>query len=96
MDALVLSALNSIPVAELDRADWIKVGMALKEEGYPCAVWDEWSKNDKRYHPGECERKWASFNGSGNNVTAGSIVQLAKERGWTAGPDRDAVLGWSD
>ncbi len=96
MDTLVLSALNSIPVAELDRADWIKVGMALKEEGYPCAVWDEWSKNDKRYHSGECERKWASFNGSGNNVKAGSIVQMAKERGWTAGPDKDAVLGWSD
>lgn len=57
----ILSALKAIDVASLSRADWIAVGMALKEEGYPCSIWDDWSRNDSRYHPGECEKKWNSF-----------------------------------
>ena len=36
MDNNILSALAAINVAELTRADWIAVGMALKEEGFPC------------------------------------------------------------
>ena len=51
---MILSALKAIDVSTLSRADWISVGMALKEEGFPCSVWDDWSRNDKRYHPGEC------------------------------------------
>ena len=34
MDNNILSALKAIDVAALTRADWIAVGMALKEEGY--------------------------------------------------------------
>lgn len=71
MDNNILSALKAIDVATLSRADWIAVGMALKEEGYPCSIWDDWSRNDKRYHPGECERKWNSFHGSGTPVKGG-------------------------
>ncbi|MBE5825288.1 MAG: DNA primase [Butyrivibrio sp.] len=96
MDTQLLSALRFIPVSDLDRADWIKVGMALKDAGFPCSVWDDWSRNDSRYHPGECEKKWESFNGSGKPVKAGSVIQMAKDRGWTPGPDIDAVLGWDD
>ena len=94
MDEQLISALNSIPVADLDRSDWLTVGMALKEEGYPCAVWDEWSRNDSRYHPGECARLWNGFKGSGKPVKAGSIVQIARDRyGWTP-YGTDGVLGW--
>ena len=64
MENNLISALKYIDVAELDRADWISVGMALKEEGYPCSIWDDWSQNDVRYKPGKCEQKWASFRGS--------------------------------
>ena len=94
MDGNVLSALKSIPVAELTRADWILVGMALKEEGYPLSVWDEWSRNDTRYHEGECEKKWAGSRGSSKPVRAGTIVRMAKERGWE--PERNAgPLDWN-
>lgn len=95
MDEQLISALNSIPVADLDRADWLAVGMALKEEGYPCSVWDLWSQNDRRYKRGECERLWNGFKGSGKPVKAGTIVQLAKDRGWHP-YDGDGVLGWDD
>ena len=96
MDNNVLSALKALPVSEMSRADWITVGMALKEEGYPCSVWDDWSRNDSRYHAGECEKKWESFHGSGNKVKAGTIVQMAKERGWKPFMDESGIIGWDD
>lgn len=96
MDNNILSALKALQVAELSRADWITVGMALKEEGYPVSVWDDWSRNDDRYHYGECEKKWNSFDGSGKPVKAGTIVQMAKDRGWKPFMDEDSVLGWDD
>lgn len=87
--------LKYISPAELDYQTWVSVGMALKEEGYSCAVWDEWSRNDSRYHAGECERKWESFNGSAKPVTGATIVQLAKERGMTfAGEGHE--IDWDD
>lgn len=93
----IISALNAIPVSELTYSEWIAVGMALKEEGYPCSVWDEWSRSDSRYHPGECEKKWEGFNGSGTPVKGGTIIQMAKDRGWTsASEDLDIPLSWDD
>lgn len=95
MENNLLSALKAIDVSQLTRAEWISVGMALKEEGYPCSIWDDWSKNDNRYHPGECERKWKSFRGSGTPVKAGTIVQMAKDRGWTPFGE-DGCMAWDD
>lgn len=94
----ILKALSAIPVSSTTYDEWLKVGMALKNEGYSCSVWDSWSKNDKRYREGECYRKWDSFDTSNNNpVTAASIVQLAKEYGYNAHPyDGDGVMDWND
>ena len=94
-DEKLISALSSLHVADLDRADWISVGMALKEAGYPVSVWDEWSRNDKRYKKGECVRLWSGFHGSGNPVKAGTIVQMAKDRGWKP-YEGDGCLDWND
>ncbi len=94
MDKNILSALKSINVAEVDRSTWIAVGMALKEEGYPCSIWDDWSRNDTRYHPGECEKKWEGFNGHGNPVKGGTIIQMAKEHGWV--PCTEGAMAWDD
>lgn len=96
MDNIILSALGSLPVAEMSRAEWIMVGMALKEEGCPCSVWDEWSRKDTRYHPGECEKKWEGFRGSDKLVKAGTIVKMAKDRGWKSPMDRDGAIRWDD
>lgn len=81
--------------AELEYQEWVDVGMALKHEGYSVDVWDSWSKNDRRYHAGECEKKWNTFHGSNSPVTAGTIVQLAMDHGWK--PSYTAYeLGWDD
>lgn len=96
MEENVLAALNELDVATLDRSEWIMVGMALKEGGYPCSVWDDWSRLDARYHPGECQRKWDGFHGSGKPVKVGSIIDLAKKHGWVPHSLSDAVFGWED
>lgn len=81
--------------AELEYQEWVDVGMALKHEGYPMEIWDSWSRNDSRYHLGECERKWNTFRGSNSPVTAGTIVQLAMDHGWR--PAYTAhELNWDD
>lgn len=90
----LLSALDFLNPADLSYTEWCAVGMALKEEGFDVSVWDGWSRNDSRYHKGECGRKWNGFRGNSAPVTAGTIVQLAKERGWV--PDTGHELGWDD
>lgn len=86
--------LKYIRPADLDYQTWVNVGMALKEEGCPCSVWDDWSRPDSRYHSGECAKKWESFGGNTNPVTGATIVQLAKERGMPVAESR--ALDWDD
>lgn len=96
----LISLLDHIDPAMLDYTSWVAVGMALKYEGYTASDWDDWSKRDGgRYHPGECFKKWSTFEGvAGNPVTGATITQMAKENGWlprSAGRE-DRELGWDD
>ena len=70
----ILSALKAIDPSEVSYQEWINVGMALQNEGYDCSVWDEWSRNDRRYHSGECERKWRTFHGAAVPITGATVV----------------------
>lgn len=95
----LVALLEYIDPAYLSYQEWINVGMALKYEGYTASDWDEWSKRDMaRYKPGECFKKWTSFEGSGTPVTGATITQMAKENGWMPrSSDReDRELGWDD
>ena len=71
--------------------------MILKDEGYSVGVWDDWSRQDAaRHHQGECERKWNGFSGSSQPVTVGTIVQMARDNGWspTRSGDTGFALDW--
>ena len=93
----VLSALNRLNCADLNHDEWIRVGMALKAEGYDLNVWDEWSSQDAaRYHPGECARRWRSFRGNESPVTGATIVKMAQNRGWTPFSGSDGCMDWND
>ena len=93
----LLEVLNHIDPARLDYQQWTDVGMALKQEGYTPDVWEQWSAKDSaRYHPGECLKKWGSFNGNSNPVTGGTIVQYAMDQGWKPNTGPDAEIGWDD
>lgn len=96
----LLEILSHIPPSDLTYDEWTHVGMALKHEGFTVTDWDEWSKADSRYEVGGCEKKWRTFKGSAEPVTAGTIVQMAKEHGFTFGSgghcDGDALLDFED
>ena len=93
----LIDILDYINPADCDYQEWVNVGMALKYEGYSATDWDNWSRKDvKRYHSGECHSKWESFNGSSSPVTAGTIVQMAKDRGYTFLSKDMSTLDWDD
>ncbi len=93
----ILEALKYIDASATSYEEWVQVGMALKTEGYDWTVWDAWSQADKRYKPGECERKWRTFTGSSKPVSGGTIVQMAKERGFTPHAfEGDGCMDWND
>lgn len=88
--------LSYINPSDLDYQEWVNVGMALKHEGFPCSVWDDWSKNDTRYKRGACSKKWESFKeGAGSIVTGGTIFELATRFGFKPGREV-TVFGWDD
>lgn len=85
--------LKYIDPASLSYEEWLSVGMALKQENYPIYVWEEWSMTDPdRYDESICERKWKSFDS--DEITGGTIVQMAKERGWS--PEKKLNVYMSD
>lgn len=91
--------LEYINPAELSYQDWCGVGMALKDSGYDVGLWDQWSMRDPaRYHVGECEKKWKSFNGADKPITAGTIVKMAIEGGYRSTQSKTAgkALEWDD
>lgn len=92
----LIEILDYIDPSRLNYQEWCCVGMALKYEGYSAVEWDLWSQRDsKRYHKNECFKKWDTFTGSG--VTGGTIVQYAKDQGWTP-PIKEPghELDWND
>lgn len=94
----LIALLQYVDPAQLDYQEWVNVGMALKYEGYTASDWDHWSKRDgARYHPGECFKKWTTFEGSGTPVTGATITQMAKDNGWSPrGSKEDRELDWND
>lgn len=79
----LIDALEYINPDDYDT--WLKVGMALKHEGLPLAIWEGWSRRSAKHRDGECSPKWDSFRegNAGQPVTGGTIVALAKQNGYT-------------
>lgn len=93
----LLEILEHIHPADLDYQEWVNVGMGLKEAGYSASDWDNWSRRDaSRYHNNECFRKWETFRGTSNPITAGTIVQMAMDHGWVLEKDPGHELDWND
>ena len=90
----LLEILEYIDPAGLCYMEWCTVGMALQQEGYDVSAWENWSARDSaRFHPGECQRKWNTFHGAETPVTGGTLVQMAKDRGWVPKPGEE--LDWN-
>jgi len=94
----LIDAMNHINPGMVSYEEWCQVGMALKHEGFPCAVWTDWSAQDSsRFHNGECEKKWASFREQVDKpVTAGTLVKIAYTHGWVPPQVDDHAMGWNE
>jgi|GEM_PF-3103472 len=78
-------ALSYLYALNLNRADdydnWVTVGMALHSVSDSLlSKWDDWSRQSSKYKPGDCEKKWKSFNRQG--IAIGSLAHMAKQDGW--------------
>ena len=60
-------------------SQWIAVGMALKNGGHECSVWDEWSRQSDKFCEGECAKKWNGFTAQEKPVTLGTLYHWLKE-----------------
>ena len=72
--------LEHISVVDGEYEKWLSVGMALKNEGFDCNIWEQWSRTQPEYKEGECEFKWQGFNRSGYGI--GTLYQYAVEGGY--------------
>jgi hypothetical protein len=100
----LLSRLN--PWRCDDYQGWVDVGMALSELGADgLALWDIWSRGSAKYSPGECDKKWKSFE-PGTGITLGSLYHWASEdnpqptterRDYTPPePEIDPIYEWTE
>ena len=85
------TVLEFVP-RDLPYADWRNVGMAIKAEGLPLSVWQEWCGGERLSSSGgwiqeDLERFWRSFGGTG--VTWATVVHLAKQNGYE--PPRSSI-----
>jgi P4 family phage/plasmid primase-like protien len=79
-DDEILTILNGLSQKRNDNyASWLAVGMALKNSGYSCELWDEWSKQSPKYRYGTCHQKWNTFTEKENPITKASLYAWLKE-----------------
>ncbi len=77
----VRSLFSSLLPSCLSYDEWLRSGMAAQKAGLTLGEWDNWSSADPRFKPGECERKWKSFEPDGG-VGVGTLVEIARKYGW--------------
>lgn len=64
---------------------WIQTGMALHatgDEEQAFALWTEWAGRSAKFDLADHQRRWASFNRSGQGVSLGSLFASAKAAGY--------------
>ena len=86
-------ALDFIP-NDCDYDTWRNVGMAIKAAGFGVEVFQEWSGGQRMRSNGESQAEdiqahWNRYNSEG--ITWGSVVHLAKEKGYKPPPPPDSL-----
>lgn len=81
-----LAALHSIP-ADLERAEWIRVGMAAQAAGLDFDHWDAWSATGQNYTAAAARDAWKSFK-PGRGIGEGTLFKIAAGHGWRMNGDK--------
>ena len=74
---------------DCDRTTWIKVGAALRREGYELALWRQWSADGGKFNPAtDCtQRQWDGLaDYDGREARIGTVIKLAREGGYKGNP----------
>jgi len=81
---MLRSALTAIPLTYFsDYQRWLRLGLCLRGLGdIGLEFWEEASRRCPRYRPGECRKKWGTFDPQGK-LTYRTVLALAKANGWT-------------
>ena len=80
---IIRQCLPQIPPAELNYLEWLKIGAAIKHEGGPVSLWDEWSRKDSRYRQNEPAKKWDNLDKGMDAVTVATVIDLCRQHGGT-------------
>jgi hypothetical protein len=96
VDSKVTDALNYIDPATLEYDQWRNIGFALHHElgdDGKC-LFDSWSKTDvARYSSEVIDRFWQGIKEDPENpVTVGTIIKMAKDRGWSPPPPPPPII----
>jgi len=80
---MLRSALTAIPLSHFgDYQRWLRLGMCLRNlDDTGLELWDEASQRCSKYRPGECRKKWDTFDPLGK-LTYRTVLRLAKDNGW--------------
>ena len=82
---LMLQSINP----DCGRRTWIKIGAALRREGYDFSLWRNWSAQGYKYDPDrDCTpEQWEGLaNYGGREARIGTVIQLAREGGYKGHP----------
>jgi len=76
------------------RDEWVKIGMALRDEygDMACGLWHHWSSKSAKYKVREAQSTWQSFHGNG--ITIGTLVQQALNNGFHFEPAQQSSGGF--
>ena len=93
--------LYCIDPSQLGNDEWVRVGMAFKEEGGSFEDFDAWSAQDHRKNQYRgtdyTYKRWCSFKNTGSGtVTGGTLVHIAREYGFEPFPKQSGWLDWED
>ena len=62
-----------------DYYSWVEVGMSLSQLGATgLQLWEAWSQKSPKHEPGECAKRWKTFNDAGG-LTLGSLSHWADD-----------------
>ena len=86
----ILEALRALPCENVNNDAFFLIGRALKKEGLPCSVWEEWSRDDERAKPGLCEGYWEVMDPGPEGEA--EILRMARLLGRLPPEDEDAWL----
>ena len=86
----ILEALRALPCENVNNDAFFLIGRALKKEGLPCSVWEEWSRDDERAKPGLCEGYWEVMDPGPEGEA--EILRMARLLGRLPPEDEDAYF----